>query len=417
MRPFARLVWKEGRELLRPRYVLPLLFLPLLFVAMGQGFAGVADDIGDRPAVGVVAADDDRLGRVAAETVEAESDVVYRANETPDSMRAATATVGERDGDALLVIPANFTERVRSDERATVGVYTPVDEVSILSVASSGRAESVLAAAERNVTLAATNATAVTLDPATPTHVTYVKGQRVDAPPAAISGAFGQQFVFVPVVIVFVVLVSGQMVIQSMGVEKEYATLETLLTMPVDRWKLVAAKLTAGGVVGLAATALYTGGIVVYQAGFAAFGEGTAAFALSATDYALVAVSLFVALVGVLALALCLGLFVDDRQGAQILLLPVSGLTLVPMFATMFADFDALPLFAKALLFAIPVTHPVIAPKRLLFGDVGLVLAGIAYEVAFAAAMVALAVRLFRSDRLVTGDAGRLGRALDFLQG
>jgi ABC-2 type transport system permease protein len=416
VRPFARLVWKEARGLLRPQYILPFVFIPVLFVAMGGMMSGVTDGLGEQPTVGVVDEDDGRFGDVAVESIRADAEVVYHRNGSPDSYERAAATVKREGGDVLLVIPENFSERIRAGERATVGVHTPVEEVSLLGVASSARAGALLSAVDRNVTLARTNATAATLEPTEPRHTTYVKGESVRASPAAVSGAFLQQFIFVPIVIVFAILISGQMVIQSMGIEKENRTLETLLTMPVERWKLVAAKLTAGGTVGLAATVLYMGGIAVYQASFTALGPGSSSFSLGPLDYLLVGVSLFFALAGVLALALCLGLFVDDRQGAQVLLFPVSMLALVPMFATMFTDFDVLGPGAKVVLFLIPFTHPIVAPKRLLFGDYGLVLAGIAYEIVFAVAMVALAARLFRSDRLVTGRAGRLQWLIDKLQ-
>ena len=112
---------------------------------------------------------------------------------------------------------------------------------------------------------------------------------------------------------------------------------------------------------GLGATLLYTGGIYFYQAPLTAFDQGTTAFTLSPVDYVLIGVSLFFALIDVLGLALCLGLFVGDRQGAQVLLLPISTMAIVPMFATMFTDFDTLSLAPNALLFAIPLTHPIIA--------------------------------------------------------
>jgi ABC-2 type transport system permease protein len=416
VKPFARLVWKEGRELLRPQYILPLVFIPVLFVAMGGMMSGLTEDLADQPRVGIVNEDGDRLGDVAVESIRANAEVVYHRNESPGSYERAAKKVKRKDGNVLLVLPANFTERIRDGKRATVAVHTPVEEVSLLGVASSAKAGAVLAEVDRNVTIAATNATAETLSPTEQRHTTYVKGRTIQASPAAVSGAFLQQFIFVPIVIVFAILISGQMVIQSMGIEKENRTLEMLLTMPVERWKLVAAKLTAGGALGLVATVLYMGGIAFYQTSFTMLGPGTASFSLGPVDYVLVGASLFFALAGVLALALCLGLFVDDRQGAQVLLFPVSMLALVPMFATMFTDFDVLGPGAKVILFLIPFTHPIIAPKRLLFGDYGLVLAGIGYELVFAVGMVWLAARLFRSDRLVTGRAGRLQWLLDKLQ-
>lgn len=49
------------------------------------------------------------------------------------------------------------------------------------------------------------------------------------------------------------------------------------------------------------------------------------------------------------------------------------------------------------------------------FGDVQ-ALEGIAYEAVVTVATVGLAVRLFNSDRVVTGDAGRLGDVFSALQ-
>jgi ABC-2 type transport system permease protein len=67
-------------------------------------------------------------------------------------------------------------------------------------------------------------------------------------------------------------------------------------------------------------------------------------------------------------------------------------------------------------MYANPFTYPALAPKQLLFGDTALVVAGIAYDAVFAVGMVALAVRLFGSDRVVTGDAGRLSDVFSSLQ-
>jgi ABC-2 type transport system permease protein len=114
--------------------------------------------------------------------------------------------------------------------------------------------------------------------------------------------------------------------------------------------------------------------------------------------------------------ALALGIFADSQQGAQMLLLPLSGLAIVPMFATMFTDVDALGPLASGLLLAIPFTHPIIAPKRLLFDDVGLVVAGIGYVFLFAVAAVVLVIKLFESDRPITGDAGWLDRVVELVQ-
>ena len=413
MRPFTRLVWKEARELLRPRYILPILLLPVLFIAMGQGLGGVEDQLSQRPQVGLVDYDDGEYGDVVSETLHARADVAYNATDgTPETALNRTTEAG---GSAVVVLPENFTERIRDGQRGQVRLYTQVESVSIVGIASSTQVESLVSAAGRNVTVAVTGATETQLDPIERSHTTYVKGQRTDASPGAVSAAFTSQFIFVPVVIMFAIIFSGQMVMNSMASEKENKTLETLLSMPVRRRQIVAAKLLGGSTVGLIATALYTGGLAFTQLSVDSSLGGTAV-TLGGFDYVLIAVSLFFSLVGTLALALALGVFADSQQGAQMLLFPLSGLVLIPMFATMFADIDTMGTVMKTALLAIPFTHPIIAPKRLLFDDVGLVLAGIAYEVLFAVAAVWLVIKLFDSDRPITGDAGWLDRVVEFVQ-
>jgi ABC-2 type transport system permease protein len=69
----------------------------------------------------------------------------------------------------------------------------------------------------------------------------------------------------------------------------------------------------------------------------------------------------------------------------------------------MFKDFDTLPLTIKALLFGIPFSHPMMAPRALLFGDYILVFAGLIYVSIFAIIMIFIVVLVFKTDRIVTG--------------
>lgn len=415
MRPVWRLTWKEIRELLRPKYILPILFVPLIFVAMAGGIGGLEEQLEGRPTVGVINADDGELGGIVAETFRDGADVVYDA---PDGdPAAALERVREEGGSTVVLVPANFTERIRAGERGTVGLYTAVESVSIAGVAASSRAEGLLQVAGQAVTRTVTGASDAQLDPIERSSVTFVKGQRAAVSPAAFSSVFSGQFLFIPLVIMFVIFLSGQMVINSMGMEKEHKTLETLLTMPVPRRTIVAGKLLGSSAIGLVAAALYTGSIFYYQSQIG-FGGGAAleAFRLSTVDYALIGLSLFLALLGGLALTLCLGVFVEDRQAAQLLVVPLGILVFAPLILTLVADISTIGLPLQVLVMLIPFTTPIVAPKQLLFGDPAIVLVGIGYELLFAAGAIALAIRLFDSDRLVTGSTGTLGQWLEGLQ-
>jgi ABC-2 type transport system permease protein len=417
MNTFLRLVWKEIRELLRPQYILPILFVPIVFIALGQGFGGLDEAAAQQPEVGIINEDDDRYGALVEATYNRSADVVYRAR-GGDPEQALNATE-DRGGTALLVISENFTERIESgQQRGQVRLYSVVDSVSLTGIASTGNVERILQSASAQITFNVTGASPEQLSPIESSYTTDVKGTRINQSPDVLSGAFTSQFIFVPVIIMLVIIFSGQMVINSMGMEKENKTLETLLTMPVKRRTIVAAKLVGSATIGLLAAGVMTVALMEYQSGITGGGGGglPSVFALDAFDYALIGAAIFFAVVGALALALVLGIFAGDRQGAQILLFPLSILAIGPAFATMFADFSTLSLPLQAILFAIPFTHPVIASKQLMFGDPLIIYLGIAYEALFAVGAIALAVYVFNSDRVITGSAGRLGEWLSKLQ-
>ncbi len=413
MSHFRQLLYKETRELLRPRYVLPILFVPLFFLVLGQGFGGMEAALAEQPEIAIVDEDGGQYGDLVAETLASDAEVVHRSN---GDVSAAVDAVEAEGGDAVVVIPSDFSERIESGERGVLEVHAVVDSVSFVDVASSGKVDGLVNAAGQRLTVELTGASATDLDPVGTTHTTYLKGDRIDASPGQLSSTFTQQFMFVPIVIMMVILLSGQMVMNSMGGEKENRTLETLLAMPVPRRTIVAAKLSASALVGLVAAAIMAASLYYYQSSLS-FGDGaTVSLSLGPLDYLVVGVAIFLALVGVLALALCLGVFAGDRQGAQMLLFPLTVFAVVPMFVTLFTDLSTMSLPLQVGLFAIPFTHPIVAPKQLLLGNWTFVAAGLVYELLFAVGAVWLAVRLFDSDRLVTGDAGRLGRYVRMLQ-
>jgi ABC-2 type transport system permease protein len=70
----------------------------------------------------------------------------------------------------------------------------------------------------------------------------------------------------------------------------------------------------------------------------------------------------------------------------------------------MFKDFDTIPAVLKVLVFAIPFSHPMMAIRALMLDNYPLVIGGIAYAAVFTVVMVAVAVRIFNSDRLLTGS-------------
>jgi len=107
-----------------------------------------------------------------------------------------------------------------------------------------------------------------------------------------------------------------------------------------------------------------------------------------------------------------LGTMAKNYKSAQTLTFPVILMTLFPYFVTMVKDFDTLPLSLKAIIFAIPFSHPMMASRALIFDDYLLVIGGIIYVSIFAAVMIILVVWVFKTDRLLTGSTNEKWKKL-----
>jgi ABC-2 type transport system permease protein len=113
--------------------------------------------------------------------------------------------------------------------------------------------------------------------------------------------------------------------------------------------------------------------------------------------------SLFLSLIAGLALCMLLGTFAKNYKSAQTLTFPITMLAMIPMFLTMFMDFNTLPVAIKVFIFAIPFSHPMMASRALIFDDYLLVIGGIIYVAIFAMVTISIVVWVFKTDRLLTG--------------
>jgi ABC-2 type transport system permease protein len=130
-------------------------------------------------------------------------------------------------------------------------------------------------------------------------------------------------------------------------------------------------------------------------------------------DYLLIGVSLFTALLAGLSLCIVLGTFAKNYRSAQTLIFPITALAMISLFITMFKDFDTIPAVLRVFVFAIPFSHPMMAMRALVMDNYSLVIGGIAYTAVFTLIMIWVAVRIFNSDRLLTGSVRKragLGR-------
>jgi len=248
---------------------------------------------------------------------------------------------------------------------------------------------------------------ALVLNPTTRVDTTFFKGKEIKGlSPGTLSNMLMSQSIVIPIVVMMLIIMAGSSVISSMGLEKENKTLETLLTLPVRRSHIVIGKMVGSALVGMIMAAIFMMGFLRYMTSFQVSDMNLADFglALGMQDYLLIGISLFAALLAGLSLCIVLGTFAKNYRSAQALIFPITALALVSTFIVMFKDFDTIPAVLKVLVFAIPFSHPMMAVRALMLDNYPLVIGGIAYEAVFTVVMVGIAVRIFNSDRLLTGS-------------
>jgi ABC-2 type transport system permease protein len=406
---------KEIRELLTPATFVPIILVALIFATMGNSIQGIQEKSQEPPIIGVITEDNSTLGEIASTLLHTYAKSVYNSTSASD-LQSGLETVKQHNGVAVIVIPQNFTERITQNQSGTFQIYWIMKGAGLMDTISSSAFESIISYINTNISKeliredSKVNASFV-LSPTQRVETTYFKNQEfVGLSPNTISGMLSSQSLLIPIVMMMIIIMAGSIVITSMALEKENKTLETLLTLPVKRTSIVTGKIIAAAVIGLLLAIIYMIGMQYYFSGFAvSTGVNLASYGLTLTsaDFILIGISLFIALIAGLSLCMLLGTFAKNYKSAQTLTFPITMLAMIPMFITMFADFDTLPLPLKIFTFAIPFSHPMMAPRALLFRDYTLVIGGIVYIAIFAIVTISIVVWVFKTDRLLTGSTSK----------
>jgi ABC-2 type transport system permease protein len=202
-----------------------------------------------------------------------------------------------------------------------------------------------------------------------------------------------------------------QIAATSVAMEKEEKTLETLLTTPVDRFAILMGKVSSTIIVaGVAAVTVLIG----YNYMLGSLSTGIAGSTGGSVDlvalglvpsvggYVLLGISLFFTLLSALALAVVMSAFSENVRGAQALVGYIYPLIILPAMALIYLDVNSLPLALKAVFYAIPYSHPILAAKAVVTGDYGTVVFGIVYVAIFTVVIMYIASRLFATEKILT---------------
>jgi len=384
---------------------------------VGQSIGSIGETMEKKPVIGIVDVDDGDFSDIAMSVLTEKAEVIYDGSDVEEGLEE----VRKESGVALLVIPENFSQNIYANYPGEIKIYWIMKGAGMMDSISSGVVEGLIQAVNQGLSreLIQQDSSfdpALVLNPTTRVETTFFKGKEVEGLSASqLGNMLSSQSIAIPIVVMMLIIMAGASVISSMGMEKENKTLETLLTLPVRRSHIVIGKIVGSALVGMIMAAIYMIGFSRYMSSFQISDVNLADFglALGMQDYLLIGISLFTALLAGLSLCIVLGTFAKNYRSAQTLVFPITALAMISMFITMFKDFDTIPAVLRIFVFAIPFSHPMMAMRALMMDDYSLVIGGIAYAAVFTVIMIVVAVRIFNSDRLLTGSVQKrvgLGR-------
>ena len=411
------IIVKEVKELVRdPKILLPMIIIPLvMFPIMGfaiQTSMEAAEESLGELSVGLMDLDGGDVAESLQSYLTTLNVSVVQFDDS--SVSNAVSDVQESNLTGLIVIPSGFSQNITEGNTSELEVYIPFRGGSITESTSSSVVSSLLNSIEealifQRIDEEFTEHPTTVLNPIDLAEKSIIKGKGVDVHPEALFGLVISQSTVMPVGIMMLLIFAMQLAATAVASEKEEKTLETLLTLPINRFMILAGKLTGSIVVAIVGAIAYLIGFSYYMSSFtgaipSGAGVDLAAIGLAPTllSYVLLGLSLFMALLSALALAISLSVFAEDVRGAQALVGPLSILFVFPMIFSLFTDIFALPFPLSIILLAIPFTHPILAANVTFTGNYLVAIGGIAYMTIFTVAVLYIAARLFGTEKILT---------------
>jgi ABC-2 type transport system permease protein len=410
LKGFGNILVKELKELIRdPKILLgmiivPLIMFPVLGAVMNFSMQS-AQEQAQKATILVMNNDRGSYSQVFIATLNS-SMRVFISNYTDPQDVVNQDELSKYNTTQLIEIPpdfsANMTQHMNGNENITalVKIYSVFSSAGVFEGIGSSMIDVFIGGFNRQL------APNIVYEEKS----SIIKGQiKEGVDPGQLSALMISQAIAMPITIMILLTYSMQIAATSVAMEKEEKTLETLLTLPVDRFSILMGKLSGSIVVAGVAAIAYMIGFNYYMGSFTStFQAGTSldlvslGLVPSLFGYLLLGISLFVALLSALAMAVILSAFAEDVRSAQSLVSYIYPFLFIPSFILMYVDINALPLAVKVALYAIPYSHPIIASRAVTMGDYWTAVWGIVYVSIFTLVIMYVASRLFATEKVLT---------------
>jgi len=402
LKDLKAIISKEVKELIRdPRILLgmiivPLIMFPIMGFAMQSIFTQVQESV-KQVTVGVADLDNGNWSQALIENLIGLGANVTVINASDESQAVQQMQIYNLTD--LIVIPKGFSQNVTEGKKAQLKTYSVYSGSGMVESARSGAVNSLIEMVKR----------LWAPDPFIVSKNSVVKGKPLPIPPEVLFNLAMSQYVATPIAISIIIVFAMQLAATSVASEKEEKTLETLLSLPINRFTILMGKLFGSIFVALLGAVAYLIGFTYYMGEMFTFvptevGVDLAELGLapSLLGYVLMDISLFVSLLSALALAVVISAFTEDVRSAQAVVGYIYPLIFIPMFLLMYTDVFSLPLPLQILILAIPYSHPILAARAAVTGNYLMAIGGIAYVSIFTVVILYVAAKFFATEKILT---------------
>ncbi|HYC26399.1 MAG TPA: ABC transporter permease [Nitrososphaerales archaeon] len=409
------MVSKEVRDLLRDRKIVvgmilvPLILYPLLGTAINISTQS-AEMAASSSSFGLMNLDAGNYSQIATAYFESLPNTTVKAV-PPQSVADGMAAALKDNVSSLVVIPAGFSASIDARKQVTFDTYTTVTGFGIAEATRAGRLSAVVTSFGNYLTFlyvksASSNLNAsVVVAPIALNESSYLNGELIPESPSSVTANGLIRSFALPIATFIVMIFAMQIASTAMAVEKEQKTFETLLTLPVSRFQILASKLVGSTVIAAIGAATSIIGFTYYiDTITASSSTGGPVFTISATPtyYVILGTLLFLTLATATTLAIIVSVFSADVRGAQAVVGYISLPIFLPTILIIFGDFNTFSEAIKAVILAIPFSYVAVYATTGLFGGLDYAALGIAYLAAWIVGTLYLASRLFNSERVLT---------------
>jgi ABC-2 type transport system permease protein len=412
LKGFTTILVKELKELMRdPKILIGMIVLPLImFPVLGlvMGYAAQTATEAQRATILVVDNDHGNWSQEFIGNLSTTMNVEIINNTSPQTV-IDQGLLAHYNSSTFVVVPFGFSDNITMHKNGERNLTGTVDTYGIFN--GGGGIFSGISGSTVNAVVGGFNRAeapdVVSISESSIIKGTIAKGVSV----SDLSSLMLSQSIALPITIMIMLTYAMQIAATSVAMEKEEKTLETLLTTPVDRFAILMGKVSStiivAGAASIAVLVGYNYMIGSISSGIAGnLGGSVDLVALglvpSVGGYILLGISLFFTLLSALALAVIMSAFSENVRGAQALVGYVYPLIFIPSLALVYLDVNSLPFAVKAIFYAIPYSHPIIAAKAVVTGDYGIVVFGIVYVAIFTVVIMYIASRLFATEKILT---------------